>query len=117
MLERISNLLGEIQTLSAADEKELEALRIKYLSKKGLLNDLMADFRNVPGEQKREVGMRINELKTALQEKLAELRLNIATSEDDLSDLDLTRVAAARESMDVFSHRKPELYGALTQEL
>ena len=49
MLERISNLLGEIQTLSAADEKELEALRIKYLSKKGLLNDLMADFRNVPG--------------------------------------------------------------------
>ncbi|MBR4296733.1 MAG: phenylalanine--tRNA ligase subunit alpha [Bacteroidaceae bacterium] len=93
MLERISNLLGEIQTLSAADEKELEALRIKYLSKKGLLNDLMADFRNVPGEQKREVGMRINELKTALQEKLAELRLNIATSEDDLSDLDLTRTA------------------------
>lgn len=33
------------------------------------------------------------------------------------ADLDLTRVAAARDGMDVFGHRRPELYGALTQEL
>ena len=31
--------------------EELEALRIKYLSKKGVINALMADFRNVPAEQ------------------------------------------------------------------
>ena len=77
--------------LAAADEKELEALRIKYLGKKGLLNDLMADFRNVPAEQKRETGQKINALKTALQDKLNDLRQSLATKEDSHDDLDLTR--------------------------
>lgn len=91
MIERIQTLLEEVESLHAADEKELESLRIKYLSKKGLINDLMADFRNVPGEQKREIGMKLNELKTALQEKLNSLRQALATKESGLDDLDLTR--------------------------
>ena len=91
MTERINALLAEVESLAAADEKELEALRIKYLGKKGLLNDLMADFRNVPAEQKRETGQKINALKTALQDKLNNLRQSIATKEDSHDDLDLTR--------------------------
>ena len=91
MTERINALLSEVESLAAADEKELEALRIKYLGKKGLLNDLMADFRNVPAEQKRETGQKINALKTALQDKLNDLRQSIATKEDSHDDLDLTR--------------------------
>ena len=91
MTERINALLAEVENLAAADEKELEALRIKYLGKKGLLNDLMADFRNVPAEQKRETGQKINALKTALQDKLNNLRLSLATKEDSHDDLDLTR--------------------------
>ena len=46
----------EVEALKAANPEELEALRIKYLSKKGAINDLMADFRNVAAEQKKEVG-------------------------------------------------------------
>ena len=91
MTERINALLSEVESLAAADEKELEALRIKYLGKKGLLNDLMADFRNVPAEQKRETGQKINALKTALQDKLNALRRSLATKEDSHDDLDLTR--------------------------
>lgn len=91
MIQKIQSLLSEVETLQAADEKELEALRIKYLSKKGIVNDLMNDFRNVPGEQKREVGMKLNELKTALQDKLNALRQMLSTKEEDFSDLDLTR--------------------------
>lgn len=91
MTERINALLAEVESLAAADEKELEALRIKYLGKKGLLNDLMADFRNVPAEQKRETGQKINALKTALQDKLNALRQSLATKEDSHDDLDLTR--------------------------
>ena len=91
MTERINALLSEVESLAAADEKELEALRIKYLGKKGLLNDLMADFRNVPAEQKRETGQKIKALKTALQDKLNDLRQSIATKEDSHDDLDLTR--------------------------
>ena len=93
MIEKIQALMNEVGSLTANDEKTLEVLRIKYLSKKGLLNDLMSEFRSVPNEQKREIGQRINELKTSLQDKLNELRANLSQQEEDYSDLDLTRTA------------------------
>ncbi len=89
--EKIQALLGEVAQLKAADAQALEELRIKYLSKKGIVNGLMAEFRDVAADQKREIGMQLNELKTALQDKLAELRGSVATKEDDHSGLDLTR--------------------------
>ena len=89
--EKIQSLLGEASSLTASDAQGLEELRIKYLSKKGVVNDLMNEFRNVPADQKREIGMKLNELKTALQNKFNELRQNLATQEDDYTDLDLTR--------------------------
>lgn len=89
--EKIKALLNEVAGLQAADAKALEELRIKYLSKKGIVNELMGEFRNIPAEQKREIGMKLNELKTALQDKLNELRESLATQEDDHSDIDLTR--------------------------
>ena len=90
LIDKIQALLSEVGGLQATDEKALEALRIKYLSKKGVVNDLMGEFRNVAPEQKREIGMKLNELKSALQDKLTELRQCLATKEDDHSDLDLT---------------------------
>ena len=47
MIDKINQLLQEVEALKAANAEELEALRIKFLSKKGAINDLMADFRNV----------------------------------------------------------------------
>ena len=91
LTDKIQSLLGEVADLQAADEKALEELRIKYLSKKGVINGLMGEFRDVAPESKREIGMKLNELKTALQDKLNELREGLATKEDDHSDLDLTR--------------------------
>ena len=69
MIAKIEQLLKEVEALHASNAEELEALRIKYLSKKGAINDLMADFRNVAAEQKKEVGMKLNELKTKAQEE------------------------------------------------
>ena len=89
--EKIQSLLSEVAGLQASDAKALEELRIKYLSKKGIVNELMGEFRNVAPEQRREIGMKLNELKTALQDKLNELRESLATQEDDHSDIDLTR--------------------------
>lgn len=56
MLEKIRQLKAEIEALQAASPQEVEALRIKYLSKKGEVNALMADFRNVPADQKKAGG-------------------------------------------------------------
>lgn len=89
--EKIQELLGQVQALHAANAQELEALRVKYLSKKGLVHALMDDFRSVPAEQKREIGMKINELKQAAQDKINALRATLATQEDTSEHLDLTR--------------------------
>ena len=91
LIDKIQSLLSEVANLQASEAKALEELRIKYLSKKGVVNELMGEFRNVAADQKREIGMKLNELKTALQDKLNELRSNLATQEEDHSDLDLTR--------------------------
>ena len=91
LTEKIESLLGEVASLQAADEKELENLRLKYLSKKGIVNELMGEFRNVAPEQKREIGMKLNTLKTALQDKFNELKQAVAVKEDDHASLDLTR--------------------------
>ena len=93
MIEKIEQLLAEIENLQAGNAEELEALRIKYLSKKGAINELMADFRNVPAEQKKEVGMKLNELKTKAQERINTLKENFANQDNGANDLDLTRTA------------------------
>ena len=91
ILERIEQLLKEVNELKASNAEEIEALRLKYLSKKGEINALMADFRNVAPEQKKEVGMKINELKQTAMEMINGLREQMATSDDGTDDIDLTR--------------------------
>ena len=93
MLAKIEALLQEINGLQAASAEELEALRIKYLSKKGAINALMADFRNVPAEQKKEVGMKLNELKNLAQERIASLKEAFENQDNSAAEMDLTRTA------------------------
>ena len=93
MIAKIEQLLKEVEALHASNAEELEALRIKYLSKKGAINDLMADFRNVAAEQKKEVGMRLNELKTKAQDKINALKEMFESQDNDCDGPDLTRSA------------------------
>lgn len=93
MIAKIQQLLSEVETLKANSAEELEALRIKYLSKKGVISELMADFRNVPTEQKKEVGMKLNELKQRTQERIAALKEVFESQDHGCDELDLTRTA------------------------
>ena len=94
MIDKINQLKAEIEAVTAANIDEVEAPRIKYLSKKGAITSLMQDFRTVPAEQKRELGQKLNELKTIATERLAALREALENSDTVDSDLDLTRTAA-----------------------
>lgn len=94
MLQRIADLRAEIEGLTAADAAEVETLRIKYLSKKGLVPALMNDFRSVPAEDKRAVGQAINELKNFATDKINSLRDALACGNNEASGLDLTRTAS-----------------------
>lgn len=91
LLEKIESLLKEVSELTAANAEEIEQLRLKYLSKKGEINALMADFRNVAADQKKEVGIKINELKQTAFDKINMLREQLATAETESDDIDLTR--------------------------
>ena len=91
MIEEIKTLLARVDELKAENEEQLEALRLEFLSKKGKVNQLMANFRNVAADQKKEVGVYLNQLKTALQERFNTLKKELATAEEDHSALDLTR--------------------------
>ena len=91
MLTKIEELLHEVENMTANNAEELEALRIKYLSKKGAINALMTDFRNVPAEQKKEVGMKLNELKNLAQERIATLKETFDNQDSNTEGLDLTR--------------------------
>ena len=91
MIEEIKTLLGCVAELKAENEEQLEQLRLEFLSKKGKVNQLVAEFRNVAADQKKEVGIYLNQLKTALQDRFNTLKQELATTEDDHSALDLTR--------------------------
>ena len=117
LLEKIESLLTEIGSLKANSSEEIEQLRLKYLSKKGQINALMADFRSVPAEQKKVVGMKINELKQSALQRINELKEQFAASEATADDIDLTRTPypvalgtrhpltiVRNEIIDIFSH-------------
>lgn len=91
MIEKIQKMMAEISGLQAHSSEEVEALRIKYLSKKGEISALMADFRNVPADMKKELGMKLNELKNAALNKINALKSSAATEEAAGSHVDLTR--------------------------
>ena len=94
MIDKINQLRAEIEAVNASSIEEVEALRIKYLSKKGAITSLMQDFRTVPAEQKRELGQKLNELKTVATERLAALREALENTDTVEDSLDLTRTAA-----------------------
>ena len=93
ILDKIEKLLNEVSNLSAKNAEEIEQLRLKYLSKKGEIAQLMNDFREVPSDQKKAIGIKINELKNMAINKFNELKGNSQTANSDFDDLDLTRTA------------------------
>jgi phenylalanyl-tRNA synthetase alpha chain len=92
MIDKIKEQIAEVSSFTAENLDAVEAFRIKYLGKKGVLNDFFAEFKNVPNEQKKEFGQTINQLKQAATEKVELLKqaLEQNTSEVKLFD-DLTR--------------------------
>jgi phenylalanyl-tRNA synthetase alpha chain len=74
MIENIKTHIAEVEAFSSTNKEEIEKFRIKYLGKKGLLNDFFAEFKNVPNEQKKEYGQVINALKNAAEDKINQLK-------------------------------------------
>ena len=93
MIEKIEALLSEIEQLTASGSEEIEIIRVKYLSKKGVIPSLMDEFRTIPSEQKREVGIKINELKQKATDKIKDLKKQSESTDSVATDIDLTKTA------------------------
>lgn len=93
MIDKIEVILSEVEELKASGSEELEVLRLKYLSKKGVIHSLMDEFRTIPAEQKREVGAKINALKQRATDKINELKEQFESTDSGDMNIDLTRTA------------------------
>lgn len=94
MIEKINSLKAEIAQLTASNAADVEALRIKYLSKKGEVSLLFNDFRALAPEEKRALGAPLNELKDFATNKINELKESLENVESDADALDMTRTAS-----------------------
>ena len=74
MVDKIKELIAEAEEFTAQSIEEVEAFRIKYLGKKGLLNEFYAELKTVAKDQKKELGQVINTLKNTAQEKVNALK-------------------------------------------
>jgi len=90
MLIKVDPIMDEVNSFNSSDPNEIEAFRIKMLGKKGIITGLLAEFRNVPIEHKKEFGQKINVLKKAAQDKVVDLKARVGNSESSKRDLDLS---------------------------
>jgi len=118
MLQKINDLLNEVSTLSVKTSAELEAFRLKYLSKKGSISELFEDFRNVAPADKKEVGQKLNLLKQSAQEKYNYLKQEILTFDEVSEEKDLTRPAfpyqsGSRHPISIVRNEIADIFGRL----
>lgn len=119
MLSRVQELLEEVQAFSAGTAEELESFRIRFLGKKGVMNELFAAFKEVAPEQRKEFGKRLNELKTQALDKIEELKSGLANETSSAaSGLDLTRSAepvalGARHPVSLVKNRIIEIFSRI----
>ncbi len=91
MLNQIKEHIIEVEKFQADSAETVEQFRIKYLGKKGVLNDLFLAFKDVPNQEKKAFGQTLNELKTKAQEKVETLKEALEQKEDNSdSGVDLT---------------------------
>ena len=90
--DKIADLLRQVEEMKAANAEEVEALRIKFLSKKGAITELFNEFREVPKEEKKELGQALNQLRQAAEVRINEMREKASAAGMQLADKqDLTR--------------------------
>lgn len=97
MKEKLTALIAEVEQFTAQKPEQVEEFRIKILGSKGILKDLFADFKNVPNEEKKEVGQLINQVKENAQAKIDALKAVFENAVNSTETIDLTKPAYPNE--------------------
>lgn len=110
MINTIKKYLEEVESFTSQKTEDVEQFRIKYLGKKGILNDLFQKFKEVPNENKKEFGQLINNLKQSVAQKINTLKVNVGESANVGLQEDLTRPGLAlnlgsRHPINIVKHK------------
>lgn len=90
MLAKVKSFISEVENATAKTEEEVENFRLKFVGRNNVINDLFEEFKQVPAEQKRELGPALNNLKNLAQDKLKELSNSVRAGQSSTSDIDVT---------------------------
>jgi phenylalanyl-tRNA synthetase alpha chain len=117
MIEKIEELLVEVNAFQSQNKDEIEQFRIQYNGKKGILNDLFEKFKEVPNEQKRDFGQKINTLKQAINAKLEALKeatsSQIIVEKDDLTKPAFPLELGSRHPINLVKNRIIEIFKSI----
>ena len=86
MIKKLEDYISRVKKFSSQDSNEIESFKIEFLGRKGVINDLFSDFKNVPSDQKKEYGQKINELKNLTSKKYEDLKLGVKQSSKSISE-------------------------------
>lgn len=119
MLNKIKELIIEVEKFQTDSTESVEQFRIKFLGKKGILNDLFLAFKDVPNQEKKAFGQNLNELKTKAQEKVDALKDSLEQKQESASSgLDLTMSAepmplGSRHPLSIVKNEIVEIFARL----
>ncbi len=91
MRESINRITEEINSFNITDTDSQEAFRLKFLSKKGVVSTLFDQFKDIPSEEKRELGQKLNQLKQLATDKYNSQKEKLASFDTSVKQDDLTR--------------------------
>ncbi|NVO19438.1 MAG: phenylalanine--tRNA ligase subunit alpha [Bacteroidetes bacterium] len=99
MKNKVNLLFEEINQFATENSEALEQFRIRFLGRKGLLQDLFEEFKTLSNDQKKEVGQLLNQLKNAAQDKINQLKESVeGSASSEQADIDLTKPVMFREA-------------------
>ena len=117
MINNISEIIKEAKKKSLKTKEETEAFRLKFLGKSGILNSLFNEFKNIPNQEKKEVGQMLNKLKTLVKEKTTNTH-NTVTTEKQVGLEDLTKPVAtnnigSRHPLSIIEQEIVEIFSSI----
>ena len=83
MKERIDQIIQEAQKFKISTKENLEDFRLKFLVKKGLVNKLFGDFKELSGEEKKIWGKELNIIKQNVESIFKEAEVKLSNSSDE----------------------------------
>ena len=117
MLEKIDDLLLEVNGFQSTAKDEIEQFRLKFNGKKGIMNDFYDALKQIPNEQKKDFGQKINILRNAVNEKLEELKSATESKIISIKE-DLTRPAfplelGSRHPINLVKHKIIDIFKSI----